>query len=83
MFAKHTNTAAVGNLSVKEGRYHRVAAGFKIAAFGRLNEHNLFVLGLSAVLSAAAALWVMVPMVNASSVLRSRNGEDVMCIMSP
>ena len=43
LFAKHTDTAAVGNLSVKEGRYHQVAAGFKIAAFGRLNEHNLFV----------------------------------------
>ena len=42
LFAKHPQTAAVGDLPVEECRNHQVAAGFKIAGFVSLDDEGLF-----------------------------------------
>ena len=42
LFAKHPQTAAVGDLAIEECRNHQVAAGFKIAGFVSLDDEGLF-----------------------------------------
>ncbi|SLO10707.1 Uncharacterised protein [Klebsiella pneumoniae] len=42
LFAKHPQTAAVGDLAIEECRNHQVTAGFKIAGFVSLDDEGLF-----------------------------------------